>query len=81
MDPLVFVLVAGAAVLHVTWNVLLKTAGDPLRAAAVGMATAAALICPVALVIWLIVRPKPDSPWVQKKRREATNESDEPTVV
>ena len=53
MDPLVFVLVAGAAVLHVTWNVLLKTAGDPLRAAAVGMATAAALICPVALVIWL----------------------------
>jgi drug/metabolite transporter (DMT)-like permease len=53
VDPLVFVLVAGAAVLHVTWNVLLKTAGDPLRAAAVGMATAAALICPVALVIWL----------------------------
>jgi uncharacterized membrane protein len=53
VDPLVFVLVAGAAVLHVTWNVLLKTAGDPLRAAAVGMATAAAVICPVALVIWL----------------------------
>ena len=53
MDPLVFVLVAGAAVLHVTWNVLLKTAGDPLRAAAVGMGTAAAVICPVALVIWL----------------------------
>jgi drug/metabolite transporter (DMT)-like permease len=53
VDPLVFVLVAGAAVLHVTWNVLLKTAGDPLRAAAVGMATAAAVICPIALVIWL----------------------------
>jgi uncharacterized membrane protein len=53
VDPLVFVLVAGAAVLHVTWNVLLKTAGDPLRAAAVGMATAAAVICPVALVIWV----------------------------
>ena len=52
MDPLVFVLVAGAAVLHVTWNVLLKTAGDPLRAAAVGMATAAAVICPLAFVIW-----------------------------
>src|SRR5205823_12795085 len=49
----VFILVAGAAVLHVTWNVLLKTAGDPLRAAAVGMATAAAVICPVALVIWV----------------------------
>ena len=53
MDPLVFVLVAGAAVLHVTWNVLLKTAGDPLRAAAVGMATAAAVICPLAFAIWL----------------------------
>jgi uncharacterized membrane protein len=53
VDPLVFVLVAGAAVLHVTWNVLLKTAGDPLRAAAIGMATAAAVICPAAFVIWL----------------------------
>lgn len=55
MDPLVFVLVAGAAVLHVTWNVLLKTAGDPLRAAAVGMATASAVLCPTALVVWLVV--------------------------
>jgi uncharacterized membrane protein len=53
VDPVVFVLVAGAAVLHVAWNVLLKTAGDPLRAAAVGMATAAAVICPVALIIWM----------------------------
>ena len=53
MDPVVFALVAGAAVLHVTWNVLLKTAGDPLRAAAIGMATAAALICPVAVIAWL----------------------------
>jgi drug/metabolite transporter (DMT)-like permease len=55
VDPLVFVLVAGAAVLHVAWNVLLKTAGDPLRAAAVGMATAAVVICPVAVVEWLRV--------------------------
>jgi uncharacterized membrane protein len=53
VDPLVFVLVAGAAVLHVAWNVLLKTAGDPLRAAAVGMTTAAALIVPGAAVAWL----------------------------
>jgi drug/metabolite transporter (DMT)-like permease len=55
VDPLVFVLVAGAAVLHVTWNVLLKTAGDPLRAAAVGMAAAAAVLCPAAAVAWLVV--------------------------
>ena len=55
MDPLVFVLVAGAAVLHVTWNVLLKTAGDPLRAATVGMATAAVVLCPTVLVVWFVV--------------------------
>jgi uncharacterized membrane protein len=61
VDPLVFVLVAGAAVLHVTWNVLLKTAGDPLRAAAVGMATAAAVICPAALVAWLVLGRPPIS--------------------
>ena len=53
MNPLVFALVAGAAVLHVTWNVLLKTAGEPLRAAAIGMTAAAAVICPLAVVAWL----------------------------
>ncbi len=55
MDPLVFVLVAGAAVLHVSWNVLLKTAGDPLLAAAVGLATAAAVLCPIAIVAWFAI--------------------------
>ncbi|HET7030463.1 MAG TPA: EamA family transporter [Candidatus Limnocylindrales bacterium] len=53
MNPLVFALVAGAAVLHVTWNVMLKTAGDPLRAAAIGMSTAGLIICPLAIVVWL----------------------------
>ncbi|HET7702811.1 MAG TPA: EamA family transporter [Candidatus Limnocylindrales bacterium] len=55
MDPLVFVLIAGAAVLHVSWNVLLKTAGDPLLAAAVGLATAAAILSPIALVAWFAI--------------------------
>ena len=55
MAPIVFVLVAGAALLHVTWNVLLKSAGDPLRAAAVGMTSAAIVLCPTALVAWLAV--------------------------
>ncbi len=55
MDPFAFALVAGAAVLHVTWNVLLKTADDPLRAAAVGTATAAAVLCPTALKAWFLV--------------------------
>jgi uncharacterized membrane protein len=61
VNPLVFALVAGAAVLHVTWNVLLKTAGDPLRAAAIGMATAGAVICPVSVVVW-VATGRPEVP-------------------
>jgi len=33
VDPFVIAIVAVSAVLHVAWNVRLKTAGDPLRAA------------------------------------------------
>jgi drug/metabolite transporter (DMT)-like permease len=55
VEPVVFVLVAGSAVLHVAWNVLLKTAGEPLRAATVGMSTAALLIVPAAMVGWLVI--------------------------
>ena len=62
MDPLVFALVAGAAVLHVAWNVLLKTAGDPLRAAAVGMTAAAAVIVPAAAIGWVITGRPPIPP-------------------
>jgi uncharacterized membrane protein len=62
MDPLVFVLVAGAAVLHVAWNVLLKTAGDPLRAAAIGMTAAAAVIVPAAAIGWLAIGRPPIPP-------------------
>jgi drug/metabolite transporter (DMT)-like permease len=56
VDPFVFGLIAGAAVLHVAWNVLLKTAGDPLRAAAVGMSAAAAVIVPAAALGWVVIR-------------------------
>jgi drug/metabolite transporter (DMT)-like permease len=55
VDPLVFGLVAAAAVLHVAWNVLLKTAGDPLRAAAIGMTSAAAVIIPAAAIGWFAI--------------------------
>jgi drug/metabolite transporter (DMT)-like permease len=61
VDPLVFVLVAAAAVLHVAWNVLLKTAGDPLRAAAVGLTAGAAVIVPAATIGWLGIG-RPDIP-------------------
>jgi uncharacterized membrane protein len=52
VEPIVFLLVAGSAVLHVAWNVLLKTAGEPLRAATVGMSTAALIIVPAAAIGW-----------------------------
>jgi multidrug transporter EmrE-like cation transporter len=57
VDPLVFVLVGVAAVIHVAWNVLLKTSGDPLRAATIGMATGAAIVVPVAIAGLLMLRP------------------------
>jgi uncharacterized membrane protein len=59
VDPLVFALIAGAAILHVAWNVLLKTAGDPLRAAAIGMASGAALIVPGATIGWFLIGRPP----------------------
>ena len=55
MDPLVFGLIAVAAVLHVTWNVLVKTSGDPLRAASVGMALGAVVLTPIAIVGWFAI--------------------------
>jgi drug/metabolite transporter (DMT)-like permease len=61
VDAFVFVLIAAAAVLHATWNVLLKTAGDPLRTATVGMLAAGALLLPAASVGWLVIG-RPDIP-------------------
>ncbi len=52
MDPFVIALVAVSALLHVAWNVRLKTAGDPLRAATVGMLAATVGIVPAGLVAW-----------------------------
>ena len=52
MDPFVIALVAISAVLHVAWNVRLKTAGDPLRAATVGMLAATVGIVPAGIVAW-----------------------------
>ena len=52
MDPFVVGLVAVAAVLHVAWNVRLKTAGDPLRAATIGMLAASLGIVPAGIAAW-----------------------------
>ena len=53
MDPLALVLVLVSAVLHATWNILLKTAGDPLRVATAAMAVSAAVLVPAAAIAWL----------------------------
>ena len=54
MDPFVIGLVAISALLHVAWNVRLKTAGDPLRAATVGMLAASVGIVPAGIVAWWV---------------------------
>jgi uncharacterized membrane protein len=52
VDPWVIALVAVSAVLHLAWNVRLKTAGDPLRAATIGMAAACVGIVPLGIATW-----------------------------
>lgn len=52
MDPFVVGLVLASAVLHVAWNVRLKTAGDPLRVATVGLVAASVGIAPLGVVAW-----------------------------
>ena len=52
MEPWVIALVAVSAVLHLAWNVRLKTAGDPLRAATIGMVAASVGIVPLGVAVW-----------------------------
>jgi len=52
VDPWIIGLVAVSAVLHLAWNVRLKTAGDPLRAATIGMVAASLGIVPLGIVVW-----------------------------
>jgi uncharacterized membrane protein len=52
VEPWVIALVAVSAVLHLAWNVRLKTAGDPLRAATIGMLAASIGIVPLGFAVW-----------------------------
>jgi uncharacterized membrane protein len=54
VDPFVIALVAISAALHVAWNIRLKTAGDPLRAATIGMLAATVGIVPAGAVAWVV---------------------------
>jgi drug/metabolite transporter (DMT)-like permease len=66
VDPTALVAIAIAAVLHATWNILLKTAGDPLRTATVGMVAASVVLVPLALAGWVLTgRPAiPPETWL-----------------
>jgi drug/metabolite transporter (DMT)-like permease len=66
MPPAVLGLLIGAAILHAGWNILLKTAGDPLRTAGRGMLVGAIVLIPSGFVGWLLVgRPAiPTEAWV-----------------
>jgi len=66
VDPFALAFIAIAAVLHAAWNILLKTAGDPLRTATAGMVAACVVIVPGALVAWLLTdRPAiPPEAWL-----------------
>jgi drug/metabolite transporter (DMT)-like permease len=55
VDPLALACVLVSACMHATWNILIKTAGDPLRTASVGMVAAFAVLLPGAVAGWLLV--------------------------
>jgi drug/metabolite transporter (DMT)-like permease len=54
LPPGILLLLLVAAVMHATWNILLKTASDPLRTAGRGMLVGAVALVPLALAGWWI---------------------------
>lgn len=66
MPPIVFALVAVSAVIHATWNVILKTTGDPLRTAARALVGSVLVGAPFALVAFVLAgQPAiPPDAWV-----------------
>ena len=54
MTPVVILLVLAAAGLHASWNVLLKTSGDPLPTSTRSLVASAAVVTPVCLVAWYL---------------------------
>jgi drug/metabolite transporter (DMT)-like permease len=55
VDSLALACVLVSAVMHATWNILLKTAGDPLRTATFGMIAAFAVLAPAVAVGWVVL--------------------------
>jgi drug/metabolite transporter (DMT)-like permease len=48
-------LALAAAVMHATWNVLLKSSGDPLRMSARAVGSAVLITGPIGALVWLVV--------------------------
>jgi drug/metabolite transporter (DMT)-like permease len=55
VDPIVFAIIGVAAVIHVAWNVVIKTAAEPLKAGTIGMVAGTAIVVPVAIVGWFVL--------------------------
>jgi drug/metabolite transporter (DMT)-like permease len=55
VDSVALACVLASVFMHATWNILLKTAGDPLRTATVGMSAAFVVLAPAAAVGWFVL--------------------------
>lgn len=55
MPPIVFGIVAAAAVIHATWNVILKTSGDPLKTSGRANVGGVAILLPFTVVAYLAI--------------------------
>jgi multidrug transporter EmrE-like cation transporter len=64
VPPLVFGLLIVAGLLHVGWNVLVKTAGDPLRTVARASTASLVVVVPLAIVAWFVLGQPEISPQV-----------------
>jgi uncharacterized membrane protein len=53
VDSAALIAIAIAAVLHAAWNILLKTAGDPLRTATAGVVASSVILIPFVALGWL----------------------------
>lgn len=59
MPPIVLAMVAIAAVIHATWNVILKTSGDPLRTSARAMVGGVVVGLPFAVAAYVATGSRP----------------------
>jgi drug/metabolite transporter (DMT)-like permease len=55
VDALAFACVLASIGMHASWNILIKTAGDPLRTASLGMVAAFVVLLPIAVVGWALL--------------------------